>query len=198
MVDNGALILSFFATPGAVGDLIKGAECIGVVFAHQLHCLWGLQGRHHAEESLALGEGPKCIVSILQLLPPCPGFLNLMNHGAKQAGSFNHASEDFCQVARGLTIKAQVVVLVVLLPGLSYETGVLAECFMMASRQCLVKRHHLLPLWTRGPLRNHLVCGLPRGQGTCWVWQVMLPLGPGQRPRCIGAEGEGTLAMDPC
>ena len=50
VVDDGALILSS-AAPGAVGDPTKVARCVGVVYAHQPLYLWGLQGRHHVEES---------------------------------------------------------------------------------------------------------------------------------------------------
>ena len=41
----------------------------------------------------------------------------------------------------------------------------------------------------KGALWSHFGCGLTRGQGTYWVWQVMPLLGPGQRPRCRRGRG---------
>ena len=40
-VDDGALILAHLPAPGAVGQPIKVAECIQIVYVHQPHYLWG-------------------------------------------------------------------------------------------------------------------------------------------------------------
>ena len=59
-----------------------------------------------------------------------------------------------------LIVKVWTVVLEVFLPCLSYQTGVLAKCLLMASHQHFVKRHYLPLLQTGWPLRSCLGCGL--------------------------------------
>ena len=107
-----------------------------------------------------------------------------------KASSSTHTLEDFLPSCKRSHYQSPGGGPVVLLPGLSLLMGVLAECLLMASHQCLVKRHHLPLLWDKGPLRSHLGCGLPDLVSDAATWS-------GQS-QCSRARGEGTPGTDPC
>ena len=78
-----------------------------------------------------------------------------------------------------LIVEVWAVVPEVFLPCLSYQMGVSAKCLLAASHQHFVKRHYLLPLQTRGPLRSCLGCSLAKRQDVhqklvsdaiTWAW----------------------------
>ena len=94
------------------------------------------------------------MISMLQLLLPCPHFLNLVDGRTKQAGSLAHTLKDVHQVMGVLIVKVWAVVPEVFLPCLSHQMGVLAKCLLTASHQHFVKRHYLMLLQTGGPLRS--------------------------------------------
>ena len=83
VVDDCALISALLPAPRAVGHPIEAAQCVWIMYAHQVHNLWGLQWGYCSKESQALWQSPQCVVSLLQLVWPCPYLLNLIDGRAR-------------------------------------------------------------------------------------------------------------------
>ena len=67
------------------------------------------------------------MISMLQLLLPCPLFLNLVDSRTKKTSGLGHMSKDVHQVTGVLIVEVWAVVPEVFLPCLSHQMGVLGQ-----------------------------------------------------------------------